>query len=104
VKVLSVEGNRIKLSRKAILKEQRAKMGGEGEAAAAPAASATAAAPRSMEGAAATFEGGFDGEGDAEGDENFNHEGTPNEAPRHDSRPGGGADRRRRRRRRVPRN
>ena len=32
VKVLAVEGNRIKLSRKAILKEQRAKMGG-GEAA-----------------------------------------------------------------------
>ena len=31
VKVLAVEGNRIKLSRKAILKEQRAKMGG-GEA------------------------------------------------------------------------
>jgi polyribonucleotide nucleotidyltransferase len=31
VKVLSVEGNRIRLSRKAILKEQRAKMGG-GEA------------------------------------------------------------------------
>jgi polyribonucleotide nucleotidyltransferase len=28
VKVLAVEGNRIKLSRKAILKEQRAKMGG----------------------------------------------------------------------------
>jgi len=27
VKVLAVEGNRIKLSRKAILKEQRAKMG-----------------------------------------------------------------------------
>src|ERR1700704_1335863 len=33
VKVLAVEGNRIRLSRKAILKEQRAKMGGgEGEA------------------------------------------------------------------------
>ena len=31
VKVLAVEGNRIRLSRKAILKEQRAKMGG-GEA------------------------------------------------------------------------
>ncbi len=31
VKVLAVDGNRIKLSRKAILKEQRAKMGG-GEA------------------------------------------------------------------------
>jgi polyribonucleotide nucleotidyltransferase len=30
VKVLAVEGNRIKLSRKAILKEQRAKMGGGG--------------------------------------------------------------------------
>jgi len=29
VKVLAVEGNRIRLSRKAILKEQRAKMGGE---------------------------------------------------------------------------
>jgi polyribonucleotide nucleotidyltransferase len=28
VKVLAVEGNRIRLSRKAILKEQRAKMGG----------------------------------------------------------------------------
>ncbi len=31
VKVLAVEGNRIRLSRKAILKEQRAKMGGGGE-------------------------------------------------------------------------
>ena len=29
VKVLAVEGNRIKLSRKAILKEQRAKMAAE---------------------------------------------------------------------------
>ncbi len=44
VKVLAVEGNRIRLSRKAILKEQRAKMGGGeggGEGAAAPAASMT---------------------------------------------------------------
>ena len=32
VKVLAVEGNRIKLSRKAILKEQRAKMGDTGDA------------------------------------------------------------------------
>jgi polyribonucleotide nucleotidyltransferase len=32
VKVLSIEGNRIRLSRKAILKEQRAKMGGGGVA------------------------------------------------------------------------
>ena len=53
VKVLAVEGNRIRLSRKAILKEQRAKMGGgaaearqlaageEGEAAPAPALTGT---------------------------------------------------------------
>jgi len=47
VKVLAVEGNRIKLSRKAILKEQRAKMGG-GEA--APAES----------GGVVTFEGGHE--------------------------------------------
>src|SRR5579863_10275546 len=40
VKVLAVDGNRIKLSRKAILKEQRAKMGG-GEAAPADAAMAS---------------------------------------------------------------
>ena len=33
VKVLAVEGNRIRLSRKAILKEQRAKMGGAAPAA-----------------------------------------------------------------------
>src|SRR3954465_9408893 len=48
VKVLSIEGNRIRLSRKAILKEQRAKMeGGEGgEAPAQP----------------TTFEGGHEGE------------------------------------------
>jgi len=60
VKVLSIEGNRIRLSRKAILKEQRAKMGG-GEA--------------SPEGApAVTFEGGGDFEepAAAEGEPNFN--------------------------------
>src|SRR5215470_9143475 len=37
VKVLGIEGNRIKLSRKAILKEQRAKMAARGEADGAPA-------------------------------------------------------------------
>jgi polyribonucleotide nucleotidyltransferase len=47
VKVLAVEGNRIKLSRKAILKEQRTKMGG-GEA-----------APEG-EGVPVTFEGGHE--------------------------------------------
>src|SRR3989454_7854963 len=52
VKVLAVEGNRIRLSRKAILKEQRAKMaavGGEGAGEATPAAAA-----------AMTIEGGGD--------------------------------------------
>jgi len=48
VKVLAVEGNRIKLSRKAILKEQRAKMGG-GEA-----------APADSGGGVVTFEGGHE--------------------------------------------
>ncbi|PYX04924.1 MAG: polyribonucleotide nucleotidyltransferase [Acidobacteria bacterium] len=44
VKVLAVEGNRIRLSRKAILKEQRAKMGG-GEAAPETAAAAITIEP-----------------------------------------------------------
>ena len=65
VKVLSVEGNRIRLSRKAILKEQRAKMGGgepslEGSPAGAP----------------VTFEGGGEfteePEPEQEGEPNFN--------------------------------
>ncbi len=71
VKVLSMEGNRIKLSRKAVLKEQRAKMGG-GPAAVPP-------APRSSEDGddlgAITIEGGEEFfEGDAEGGDepNFN--------------------------------
>ncbi|HVO81609.1 MAG TPA: polyribonucleotide nucleotidyltransferase [Terriglobales bacterium] len=59
VKVLAVEGNRIRLSRKAILKEQRAKMGG-GEA------GAEAPAP------AMTIEGGGDFEDEPE--PNFNRE------------------------------
>ncbi|HWR16238.1 MAG TPA: polyribonucleotide nucleotidyltransferase [Terriglobales bacterium] len=50
VKVLSMDGNRIRLSRKAILKEQRAKMEG-GEAAAEP----------------TTFEGGHEGEEEEDG-------------------------------------
>jgi polyribonucleotide nucleotidyltransferase len=57
VKVLSIEGNRIRLSRKAILREQRAKVeGGEGEA-------------------SVSIDGGEAIEGDFEGDEpepNFN--------------------------------
>ncbi len=59
VKVLAVEGNRIKLSRKAILKEQRAKMGG-GEA-----------PPAEGEGVPVTFEGGHE----SADEPNFNREG-----------------------------
>jgi polyribonucleotide nucleotidyltransferase len=64
VKVLAIEGNRIKLSRKAILKEQRAKMAAEnGE---------------SPEGV--TIEGGGDFDdsdnGDNGGEQNFNREGA----------------------------
>jgi polyribonucleotide nucleotidyltransferase len=54
VKVLSIEGNRIRLSRKAILKEQRAKMeGGEGGESGAEQAAAPVAPT--------TFEGGHEG-------------------------------------------
>ena len=69
VKVLAVEGNRIRLSRKAILKEQRAKMGG-GEAAAP--AEAGQGAP------AMTIEGGGDFEEEAaENEPNFNRAEQP---------------------------
>jgi polyribonucleotide nucleotidyltransferase len=65
VKVLAVEGNRIRLSRKAVLKEQRAKMGG-GEA---PVEVPVPAA------ASMTIEGGAEFE---DGDEpNFNREDAP---------------------------
>jgi polyribonucleotide nucleotidyltransferase len=101
VKVLAVEGNRIRLSRKAILKEQRAKMGlppagaeggGEFEE---PAAVETSGAVTS---GAVTFEGGHE-EADEGGDEpNFNRDGAPAHAPQRTGAPGGGdADRNRRR-------
>jgi polyribonucleotide nucleotidyltransferase len=74
VKVLSIEGNRIRLSRKAILKEQRAKMaaGGGGETAPAPAP-------------AMTIEGGGNFE-EEEGEPNFNRDPSTQEA----SGPSGG--------------
>jgi polyribonucleotide nucleotidyltransferase len=88
VKVLSIEGNRIRLSRKAILKEQRAKMGG-GEA------PAEGGAP------AMTIEGGGDFPEEAEGEPNFNRDEPRREtsAPRGDrggdrgGRGGGGGGR-----------
>jgi polyribonucleotide nucleotidyltransferase len=106
VKVLAVEGNRIRLSRKAILKEQRAKMGGgAAPAEAAPAGQQTE--PMAVGTPALTLEGGAEFE---EGDEpNFNRV----DAPQYSSdrgpdrggdrggrggRPGGGGGRHRRRR------
>jgi polyribonucleotide nucleotidyltransferase len=102
VKVLAVEGNRIKLSRKAILKEQRAKMGGGApppETESAPeAASSAQPAPT------AVIEGGAEFEEDDE--PNFNRVDAPVGAPaqrseggQRDGR-GGGGDRNRRRRNR----
>ncbi len=96
VKVLSMEGNRIKLSRKAVLKEQRAKMGGDnGEG-----------------GDSVTIEGGDDFVG-GDDEPNFNRvegeeapatAGGGGERPRNPGGdrggrgPGGGGDRNRRRR------
>ncbi|HLX75787.1 MAG TPA: polyribonucleotide nucleotidyltransferase [Terriglobales bacterium] len=83
VKVLSIEGNRIRLSRKAILKEQRAKMGGGAESPEEPGAGTM------------TIEGGGEyPETTEEHEPNFNrveahHEGG---APRAESRPGGGRE------------
>ena len=81
VKVLGIEGNRIKLSRKAILREQRAKMApqsaeGEGEGHAAEGGEAHAprvTQPRGEGEETITFEGGGDFSED-EGEPNFNRE------------------------------
>src|ERR1700691_2346104 len=74
VKVLAVEGNRIRLSRKAILKEQRAKMGG-GEGAPAPVTGEgeVAPAPAPVLTGTMVIEGGGDFPDEAE--PNFNREG-----------------------------
>src|ERR1700674_999689 len=97
VKVLAVEGNRIRLSRKAILKEQRAKMGG-GEAPPPTDGGGEVPAP------AIVIEGGGDFPNEAaEGEPNFNRDavshaggGRPDRGgdrgPR-GGRPGGGRDR-----------
>jgi polyribonucleotide nucleotidyltransferase len=78
VKVLAVEGNRIKLSRKAILKEQRAKMAAEsGE-------------PLVEAEGAVTFEGGHE-RADEPSEQNFNRDGERREhvGSRHDGGRGG---------------
>ncbi len=73
VKVLAVEGNRIRLSRKAILKEQRAKMGGgDGAVPADGAGAEMESAPAPVLTGSMVIEGG----GDFPDDEpNFNREG-----------------------------
>jgi polyribonucleotide nucleotidyltransferase len=74
VKVLAVEGNRIRLSRKAILKEQRAKMGG-GEAPpmeAAPPVEGEAAPAGTL-----VIEGGGDFPDEPDSEPNFNRDGPP---------------------------
>jgi polyribonucleotide nucleotidyltransferase len=115
VKVLAVEGNRIKLSRKAILKEQRAKMGGgappppdgDGGEEATPTGAPVAGISVAQGTPTAVIEGGADFEGDEE--PNFNRvdalagSGEPAVARpegARDSRAGGGGDRDRNRRRR----
>jgi polyribonucleotide nucleotidyltransferase len=108
VKVLGVEGNRIKLSRKAILKEQRAKMApastheGEGappdEGAEAPAPRAQAP-PRAEGEETITFEGGGDFNEEESAEPNFNREdanretvhATPGGRPERPRHGGGGS-------------
>jgi polyribonucleotide nucleotidyltransferase len=92
VKVLAVEGNRIRLSRKAILKEQRAKMGGgEGVAPTEPGGEAEAVPAPALTGSM-VIEGGGDFPDEAE--PNFNREGGApvgaSDRPPQGDRPHGG--------------
>jgi polyribonucleotide nucleotidyltransferase len=102
VKVLAVEGNRIRLSRKAILKEQRAKMAAQGGGN----AEASVMAPESepAQGGTLVIEGGGNFPDDPD-EPNFNREGAPHAADRghggdrgdrggRGGRPGGGGGRR----------
>jgi polyribonucleotide nucleotidyltransferase len=80
VKVLGIEGNRIKLSRKAILREQRAKMAatnpqpdGDSSSGEAPAPSG-AGQPLAPGEETVTFEGGGDFEDNNDEEPNFNRE------------------------------
>ncbi|HJS98673.1 MAG TPA: polyribonucleotide nucleotidyltransferase [Terriglobales bacterium] len=77
VKVLSIEGNRIRLSRKAILKEQRAKMGG-----------GAAEATEEHAAGSMTIEGGGEYSETEEHEPNFNRV----EAHHGEGRPGGGRE------------
>jgi polyribonucleotide nucleotidyltransferase len=105
VKVLGIEGNRIKLSRKAILKEQRAKLAASRpETEHAHAQDGEAAEPHAPSEETITFEGGGDFEETEEsGEPNFNREDANHETvhagsgghdrPRHGGGGGGGGRR-----------
>jgi polyribonucleotide nucleotidyltransferase len=86
VKVLAVEGNRIRLSRKAILKEQRAKMAQGGGAGAPAQAPAPAAEGQPAPTGTVVIEGGGDFPDEPEGEPNFNRD----DAPHGGGRPHGG--------------
>ena len=92
VKVLALEGNRIKLSRKAILREQRAKMGAQAGGVPGPegdGAGQQHEAASSNGGESITIEGGADFTED-EGEPNFNRaEGEPAHAAPGAERQGG---------------
>jgi polyribonucleotide nucleotidyltransferase len=98
VKVLAVEGNRIRLSRKAILKEQRAKMGGGDGAAPMDGAGAGGGEGEAVPAPVLTGSMVIEGGGDFPDDEpNFNREGGPapvggSDRP-HGDRPPQGGDR-----------
>jgi polyribonucleotide nucleotidyltransferase len=93
--VLAVEGNRIRLSRKAILKEQRAKMGGVAPEGAAPSEGGEQAeyVPAAVPAGTMVIEGGGDFPDEAEAEPNFNRDGAPvaasSDRPRGDRPPGG---------------
>ena len=74
VKVLAVDGNRIKLSRKAILKEQRAKMGGGENVEEGGAAGGVGPI-----GGEVAFEGGHERADEPSGEPNFNRDGERRE-------------------------
>jgi polyribonucleotide nucleotidyltransferase len=74
VKVLAVEGNRIRLSRKAILKEQRAKMAQGGGGAAPAHAPAAEGEPAPLPTGTVVIEGGGNFPDEPEGEPNFNRD------------------------------